>query len=156
MKKNPLRQSQRELMAPGRLSRDGFLGGDDRTLDDIVAADQAVLEESGVSAEQIADLLDELHEAADEALENPRELFDGKVTVRLIEVRGLIPCPFACSFHTHKANVMVTAGRLAFTFTPLSAHLIREHGFFQGKGSSFRLEPEELVRLYRLCRGEPA
>lgn len=39
-------------------------------------------------------------------------------------------------------------------FTPLDAHLIAEHGFFEGKGSPYRIEPKELISLYRLCGGE--
>jgi hypothetical protein len=152
MKPNPANQHTREMMARGRLARDGFLGDDTRTLDDIIAADEAVLESEGVSRADLADLLDELHEAADEALETPRELFDGRVTVQLIEVMGRIPCPFGCGVPEHKAAIQVTAGDIVFTFTPLHAHLIREHGFFQGKGSWFRLEPLELIALYRLCR----
>jgi hypothetical protein len=140
-------------MAPGRLSRDGFLGADERTLDDIIGADLATLEAAGLEPHDIADLLDELHESADEALEGPKELYDGKVKIRETEVRGSIPCPFACAFRTHKANIEVTADGMTLLLTPLSAHMIREHGFFQGKGSPFRLEPTDLIRLYRICRG---
>ena len=153
MKKNPRHASERDMMAPGRLSRDGFLGNDERTLDDIIAADLAVLDAADLTAAEIADLLDELHEAADQALEMPRSLCGGAVTVQALEVRGQISCPFACAFHTHKANIEVQAGAMRLLLTPLSAHLIREHGFFQGKGSPFRLEPKLLVLLYRLCRG---
>ena len=152
MKKNPEWTSERALMAPGRLSRDGFLGSDTRTLDDIVAADLAELAEAGLEVGAIADLLDELHEAADEAFENPRSLCGGRVTVQATEVRGRISCPFACAYRTHKANIEIQAKDLALRLTPLSAHLIRAHGFFQGRGSPFRLEPADLIRLYRLCR----
>ena len=30
--------------------------------------------------------------------------------------------------------------------TPLSIHLIRAHGFYQGRGSRYRVSPRELVR----------
>ena len=152
MKRNPANAKAREMMQGGRLSRDGFLGDDPRPLDEIVAADLAVFETAGITREEIADLLDELHRAADEALETPRTLFGGKVKVQLTEVMGRIPCPFGCGAQAHKAAIHVEAGGVAFTLTPLQIHLIREHGFFQGRGSWFRLEPSELVALYRLCR----
>ncbi|MDX9981269.1 MAG: hypothetical protein RBU25_14680 [Lentisphaeria bacterium] len=153
MKRNPVQAHAREMMERGRLARDGFLGDDMRPLDEIVAADAAALAAAGVTRGNLADLLDELHAAADAALETPRELFGGKVQVQLIEVMGRIPCPFGCGERAHKAAIRVKAGDLAFVFTPLQAHLIREHGFFQGEGSWFRLEPAELIALYRLCRG---
>ena len=152
MKKNPLSLAAQERMAPGRLSRGGFLGTDDRPIEEIVAADQAALEQAGVSREQLADLVDDLHRRADAALEGPVTLGGGRVHVRLIEVMGRIPCPFACGFRTHKASLEVTAGDLRLTLTPMHAHLIRAHGFFQGKGSDFRVEPADLAALYRLCR----
>lgn len=153
MKRNPAHDRAREMMERGRLARDGFLGDDMRPLDEIVAADEAALAAAGVTREELADLLDELHAAADEALETPRELFGGKVQVQLTEVMGRIPCPFGCGEQSHKAAIRVRAGELNFVFTPLQAHLIREHGFFQGEGSWFRLEPAELIALHRLCRG---
>jgi hypothetical protein len=32
-------------------------------------------------------------------------------------------------------------------FTDLQIHLIEKHGFYQGKGSSYRLEPAELAEI---------
>lgn len=151
MKKNPAFNGSRDRMAPGRLSRHGFLGEDDRPLDEIIAADVAALERHGVTTEQVADLIDMLHEEADAGLETPRRICDGKLTVKLTEVKGLMPCPFACGYHGHKASIQVTAGERTLTVTPMHAHLIREHGFFQGKGSPFRLEPAVVAELVRLC-----
>ncbi len=153
MKRNPVLAALRQRLAPGRLSRAGFLGGDPRPLDELVAADLAALDDAGVTPGQVADLLDALHRAADEGLEAPREVFGGRATVEIVEGMGRIPCPFGCGFRSHKAVVHVKAGTLDLRFTPLHAHLIREHGFFQGRGSEFRLEPHELVELYVACQG---
>jgi len=153
MKKNPVFQAARERMEPGRLSRDGFLGVDERSIEDIVAADVAVLEQEGVTADELADFLDDVHVAADAALEAPRRLYGGRLTVQLVEVMGRISCPFACGFRTHKANIQITAAGQTVTVTPMQAHLIRDHGFFQGRGGEFRVEPQELVALYRLAMG---
>lgn len=136
-------------MLPGRLSRDGFLGPDDRPIEEIVAADLAVLESEGVSRNELADFLDDLHHAADAALETPAECCNGRVTVCLIEVMGRISCPFACGMRTHKACISVQAGNMGFTFTPMHVHLIREHGFFQGQGAPFRLDPHLLAAVFR-------
>jgi hypothetical protein len=152
MKRNPSLAAVRQRMAPGRLSATGFLGEDERPLDEIVAADLAQLDESGVTPSQIADLLDELHRVADEGLEAPRPACDGRASAEVVESMGRISCPFACGVRSHKAVVHVKAGSIDLYFTPLHAHLIREHGFFQGRGSEFRLEPRDLVALYVACR----
>jgi hypothetical protein len=151
MKRNPALASLLQRLAPGRLSGPGFLGQDPRPLEEIVATDLARLETADVSAVQIADLLDELHRLADAGLEAPCEGFDGRATVQIVETMGRISCPFACGFRAHKAVVQFRAGTVELRFTPLQAHLIREHGFFQGLGSDFRLEPRDLVALYVAC-----
>ena len=79
--------------------------------------------------------------------------FDGKITVRSDETLGQIPCPFACGEQCHKAEISVkdAKGNDLLSYTPLTAHLIRAHGFFEGKGAPNRIEPAELIELYRRC-----
>jgi hypothetical protein len=36
------------------------------------------------------------------------------------------------------------------TYTLLNSHLIGEHGFYEGKGSPFRLEPRELIDILEI------
>ena len=36
-------------------------------------------------------------------------------------------------------------------YIPMLVHLSRAHGFFQGWGSRFRMEPADAVALWRLC-----
>jgi hypothetical protein len=152
MKRNPTLEAVRQRMAPGRLSGAGFLGDDDRPLEEIIAADLAALDETGVTPTQIADLLDELHRAADEGLGEPQDVFAGRATVEIVEGMGRISCPFACGARAHKGIVHAKAGSVDLRFTPLQAHLIREHGFLQGCGSEFCLEPATLVALYAACK----
>ncbi len=153
MKENPAERRLRERMGPGALSLGGFLGSDDRDVAQIVAADLGELAEAGVTQDQVADVLDELHAAADDALESPRNLFDDRVTVRMTEVRGRIPCPFGCGDSEHKGVVEVRLQDRVFSFTPLHSHLIRDHGFFQGRGAPFRLAPADVIAVVRIARG---
>jgi len=155
MKHNPLFDETRERMAPGQLGRDGFLGDDTRPIPDIIAADVAVLEHAGIRAEQLAEILDELHAAADAAQETPVDLYNGRVTAQITEVMGRIPCPFACGHRAHKACIRVQFNGQEVLLTPLHAHLIREHSFFQGHGAPFRVAPSILIDLYRTAR-EPS
>jgi len=152
VKPDPAEKELRERMRPGILAKDGFLGTDSRTIADIIEADVAEIEAAGLDTARIAELLEDLLLAAEEALETPRRLCGGAVTVRFIEGMGRIPCPFACGFRGRKGVVELTSPTLNLQFTALHAHLIRGHGFFQGRGAAFRLEPADAVALYRICR----
>ena len=153
MKQKPAEQPVRDRLEPGALSIEGFLGHDERPLADIIAADAGEVEAEGLTVEELGSFLENLHAAADSGWEGRVPLFEGRIAVRSEETMGQIPCPFACSAHCHKAVIEVTNDKeeVIFRFTPLDAHLIREHGFFEGKGSTYRTAPAELIALYRLC-----
>ncbi|MFO7820911.1 MAG: hypothetical protein R6V56_02465 [Lentisphaeria bacterium] len=151
MKHNPAEDAIRKRMAPGELSLDGFLGEDNRSIAEIVDADVARLEMLGVSREKVADVIDAIHRVADEGLETEREMCDGKLHVRMEEGMGGIPCPFGCGYQGHKGIIHVKMPDREISLTPLHGHLIREHGFFQGRGSVFRLAPDTAAELCRLC-----
>ncbi len=156
MKENPADQPLRDRLEPGHLSLDGFLGSDQRPLADIIAADTGEVEAAGLTVEQLGAFLEKLHEIADAGWEGRVPACDGKVSVRSDETLGQTPCPFICGEQCHKAEIAVkdADGNDLLRFTPLDAHLIRAHGFFEGKGSHYRIEPKELIALYRHCNGE--
>jgi hypothetical protein len=155
MKENPAEQTIRERLEPGRISVEGFLGNDTRPLVDIIAADTGEVEAAGLSIEQLGEFLETLHLIADEGWEGRVPAFGGKITVRSDETLGQIPCPFACGEHCHKSVIGVkdADGNDLLSYTPLGAHLIRKHGFFEGKGAPNRIEPKTLIALYRRCNG---
>lgn len=157
MKHNPAEQIIRDRLEPGHISIEGFLGHDDRTISDIVAADTGEVEAAGLTTEALGAFLEHLHVTGDGGWESRVPMYDGKISVRSDETLGQIPCPFACGAHTHKSVITVkdADGENLLIFTPLDAHLIEAHGFFEGKGSPYRIEPAELIALYRLCIGEP-
>lgn len=148
MKQNPLESALRERMQPGVLSRDGFLGNDNRDIGEIAEADSAVVKNAGLEVSALADLIDEIHEALEGTMETTRELFGGRLKASLDEGMGGIVCPFADGFRAHKGVLTVQTPQQNLRLTPLHAHLIRQHGFFQGRGSTFRVEPNDLINLY--------
>jgi hypothetical protein len=156
MKENPADQNTRDRLEPGHISLDGFLGKDKRPIADIIAADEGEVEAAGYTVKQLGDFLESLHMTGDAGWEGRVPAFDGKVTVRSDETLGQIPCPFACGAFCHKAEVAVKDpdGNDLLRFSPLQAHLIAKHGFFEGKGSPHRIEPAMLIELYRRCTGE--
>jgi hypothetical protein len=142
MKKTPEEERVLERMAPGVLSKDGFLGGDVRPLADIIAADSRAVERLGLSHERIASELDRIYDTVSRQLGRPVEL-DDNLTGVYRESMGRIPSPWPGEGVFHKGEVEVTdsLSDRKLRFTPLSIHLIREHGFYQGRGSPYRLDP---------------
>jgi hypothetical protein len=153
MKENPTDQNTRNRLEPGQLSVEGFLGSDKRPIGDIVAADSGEVEAAGLTTKQLGDFLEGLHLTGDAGMEGRVPAFGGNVTVRSDETLGQIPCPFACGASCHKAEIAVKDpdGSDLLRFTPLAAHLIAEHGFFEGKGSPHRIAPKRLIEIYRRC-----
>jgi hypothetical protein len=136
-----------QRMQPGIITLGGFLGSDTRTLNEIISDDAAILARLGRSAEEIAERMERFTQLSwDSYLGN--ELVEGKYEVHTEAYRGKLPCPFRHSGVFRKAVTSLTnkSNGLSVVWTSLNTHLIREHGFFEGKGSTFRLEPETLVR----------
>jgi hypothetical protein len=135
--------------APGEISRDGFLGGDDRSVDAIVREDGRTLDRLGLTPKAVADYLQSLLDEAKKGLEAPVDA--GRCIVRLEWARGLVPCPFGEKRLQPKITVLAVRKESgdSIRFSQLSVHLIREHGFFGGADSAFRIDPERAASWMR-------
>jgi len=147
MKQTPLEKKVLDNFKPGKISKDGFLGDDKRHVHDIIKEDLLTLSKLGVEIEEIADRLQHFIEEGKKGLETKVDL--GNFTVQIAWDRGLLPCPFGEPRRHHKIIATLFNKKLnkEIKFSQLNVHMIREHGFFEGKGSTFRLEPEEMVNL---------
>jgi hypothetical protein len=137
-----------EKMAPGVITRDGFLGQDRRNLVDILVQDDGLVRRLGFSHQALAQRMIELRDAGMPGL---GEFIDvaPHFEVRVDTVRGRLPCPFGDPGIFPKTNIMVRnikTGR-EITYTDLHIHLIGSHGFYEGLGSPFRLEPADLAEV---------
>lgn len=148
MKQSPREQEQAKLFGPSKFSAGGFLGDDPRQPEEIIAADAAALESLGTTREAIAALLAAAFDKAEAALGDPVELKPGVIAVHH-EARGKIPSPFRGDGVFQKGEAAVTdrnSGATIFV-TRLGISMIRNHGFFQGRGSRYRIEPEDAMRM---------
>jgi hypothetical protein len=96
----------------------------------------------GLSHQAIAEKLDEILHAAMEHYGTPVKVGEDLQAV-YIEAMGRIPCPFGDAAVRPKGQVdlrEISTGR-EISFTPLSVHMISEHGFYQGRGSAYRVDP---------------
>ncbi|KUK95128.1 MAG: Uncharacterized protein XE05_0244 [Thermotogales bacterium 46_20] len=145
MKQDPELTRIQELMKPGKLSATGFLGEDRRPLSEILEEDRLSVSNLGLSCHFIAHVLEKLMHKGREGFGNPvRVGVDLVVTVD--ENRGVVPCPFRHGYLAEKIDVTVkNVKSTELRFSDLSIHLIKEHCFFQGRGSVYRVDPQELV-----------
>jgi hypothetical protein len=145
-----------ERMAAGVLCREGFLGTDARPLAEILNADLETVRRLGVSHEQLAGRLAEILLSATAAMGNPVDVARGLQGL-YHEAMGRIPCPCGDGRCFPKGEVELTdlASGRTLRLSPLSVHLIGEHGFYQGRGSRYRIEPDVLCEILKLGRPRP-
>jgi hypothetical protein len=148
MKQNPELKKIQDHMQPGSLSAEGFLGDDNRNLIDIMNEDNQFVERVGLSHQEIAGRLRELTKAAAAGLGAPMT-FGEDYIVSSEDHRGRIPCPFHDRFYADKRNTIAENRRTGrrMLWTDLHIHMIEAHGFYEGKGSHFRLEPTDLIHF---------
>lgn len=147
MKQTPREEMIQEKLKPGVVTLDGFLGSDNRHYHEIVSKDLDKLKKIGKSNAELADRLqyftDKAFEFADET-----GIIDGHYEVKFQTERGKLMSPFMDNIFVPKGFIRLTNLKNGATveWTPLNIHLIRRYGFFEGKGSEHRVEPDILVK----------
>jgi hypothetical protein len=145
MKSSPADARVLARMAPGVLCRDGFLGSDTRPLREILDTDNAAVDRLGTTHAAVADRLATILEQARGAFGNPVHVGEG-LTAVWHDAMGRIASPWPGSgvFPKGEVELQFLGGR-TLRFTPLSVHLVRTRGFYQGRGSRYRLDPHQIV-----------
>ena len=145
MKENPIDSKVRQDM------QERFLGSDTRLIAQIIESDEAELRAAGLGADELARAMRRLTEKGMESLGDEVQA-DGFL-VRVEEYMGQIGCPFKHAVREAKRNTTAIDPRgRVMTWTDMSIHLIERHGFFQGEGSDYRLEPLELAEFLGLLK----
>jgi hypothetical protein len=153
MKQTPEFDKIQQQMQPGIITLEGFLGDDTRSLTDIIASDNLAVRNLKTSHDLIAKKMEHLRELGLEGL-GEFITVDETFEVKVETVRGLLPSPFGGPGMYGKVNTTVVnknANR-RITYTDLHIHFIGEHGFYEGKGSPYRLEPEDLFEILEVER----
>jgi hypothetical protein len=73
----------------------------------------------------------------------------GKLRIKSEDFKGALVCPWP---HPGNYDKRITTVRHLESskqacWTDLNIHMIAEHGFFEGKGAFFRIEPAEIVSI---------
>ena len=154
MKMTPKFTKAQANMQPGVITSDGFLGDDTRDIIDMIAADEERCTHLEIDLTEVARKLRYLLEQGRRGLGEPVTV-DATWIVQITEARGHLPSPFEDGIF-RKVNVdieLAPQGKRSgerILASDLSIHMIETNHFLQGKGSPFRLEPEQLKRVLLL------
>jgi hypothetical protein len=143
----PEKQRLEQLLRSSRLVAGGFMGRDKRGVSEIIEADCAELSRFGVTKEQLAARMHQITATAALGLGTWVRI-DEQTDARVVEARGSLVCPWPHPGRYLKRVTIVKdlESGLSICWSDLNIHQIGEHGFFEGKGSEFRIEPGEIVR----------
>ena len=148
MKQPPDMIKLEEVLRSSRLVDGGFMGRDRRTAGEVVDADDALLQKAGANRKRLADRMQEITDMAIKGF-GTQVVIDQRLSAKVDEAKGAVVCPWPHTGNFAKRVTTVTqrdTGK-SIRWSDLSIHMIREHGFFEGDGSSFRLEPNELPEM---------
>ncbi len=148
MRPSPEDKNPERVPQTGALNAGGFMGADLRSVDAVIAEDAATLKGLGYRVAQVAARIQELRDLARPALGNWVKVGDA-LQVKSEDYKGWIGCPWPHAGRFEKR--ITTAERLdtgqSVSWSDLNIHLIKEHSFFEGKVSFFRIEPQEIIRV---------
>ena len=149
MKQSPRDKKLEEVLRSTMLVAGGFMGADLRHPADVIEQDLGTLENLGVTTLQLANRMRELTDLAKPRLGTWINDPSGKYRVKSEDFKGMLVCPWP---HPGQFDKRITTvehletGR-QIAWTDLNIHMIEEHGFFEGKGAFFRIEPKEIVSI---------
>jgi hypothetical protein len=138
-------------MATCRPWQPSFLGNDERKLIQILDSDHANVISLGLTDGEIAGRLRDLTFKAREGLGDP-VCAESKFLLKYQDARGKLSCPWGHPGlypKTHVECKNIETGEV-LVWTDLSIHFIQDHGFYEGKGSPYRLDPKTIKRVLEL------
>ncbi|MBC8379037.1 MAG: hypothetical protein H8E62_07680 [Planctomycetes bacterium] len=149
MKQSPQEKKLEEMLRSTKLVAGGFMGNDTRHPTEVIDGDGAELEKFALTTAQVAARMRELTEMAKPRLGGWVEAQAGKLRVKSEDFKGSLVCPWPHPGVFEKR--ITTAERMdigkQLVWTDLNIHMIGSHGFFEGKGAFFRIEPAEAVEI---------
>ncbi len=145
MKMSPEMKKAQENMISGVLSAEGFLGEDEgRPLRDLIEETEELFSHHGLDIDELTTLLEELMEEGRKGLGEPITVRE-RWLVQTTEARGHLPCPFEDGIQRKiTALIQNKANEESLLVSSLSLHLLMKHHFIEGRGSRFRMEPEQV------------
>jgi hypothetical protein len=145
--------------APGEVgSRAGFLGKDEKLLDVLAMDNTFVVDKLGLTHQDIARPLLIAHAIGD------KKRFDEKGTlfryrghdyrITMICYKGFQESPFYDNTRTSCDAVLENlTNKKSLKYSPLVPMMIERYGFYEGKGTSYRVEPAAVLEVFPYLKG---
>ena len=151
MKQSPELSIAQTNMRPGVITLQGFLGPDERNLIDILIEDDGEVKRLGLTHEQIGRCMEAIRDQGKRGLVEFSKV-EPHFQVRVESVRGKLPSPFGGPGLHQKTNTIVRneATDKEIAYSDLQIHLIIKNGFYQGKGSTYRLRPADIADVLEI------
>ena len=148
MKHSPENEKLIQMLKNQKLTPGGFFGTDNRELEDIIIADAEIVAKSGKDYQQIASRMQEITDKCSNGLGTEVQISENAIAWE-DESKGNIVCPWPHPgrFAKRTTTLRRTDLNKEIHWSDLNIHLIAEHGFFEGKGNHYRLEPQELIDM---------
>lgn len=138
-------------MRPGASSEvgstKGFLGQDEKLLDILVEDNQYVVDELGLTHQELAR---HLHALAAFGAKHPELLYHGKrFKVKIVAYRGTQLSPFYDGTKTNQEAIVQNLDNgKEINYSLLVPHIIERYGFYEGKGTPYRVDPRKVVEVF--------
>jgi hypothetical protein len=149
MKQSPRDKKLEEVLRSTKLVAGGFMGADTRHPIEVIEQDAGTLENLGLTMIQVAERMQELTDLAKPRLGNWIDSATQKVRIKSEDFKGALVCPWPHSGTYDKRITTVEQIETGkqIVWTDLNIHMIAAHGFFEGKGAFFRIEPAEIAHI---------
>ena len=142
-------------------STEGFLGKDEKLLDVLAADNKYVVDELGLTHQELAK---HLHAVAtigqwqrDRNREKAEFLYRGRrFTVRVLYTAGSQPSPFlddTASGAIARVENLDTGKKLEYAL--LVPYMIERYGFYEGAGTPYRVDPKKVVEVFDFLGKKP-
>lgn len=138
-----------EVLRSSQMVAGGFMGTDRRHPLEVIEEDIAELAKMKLSPHVLAKRMRELSEIAKPQLGNWIDDPTGKFMVKSDDYNGSLVCPWPHPGRYQKRITTVRSKKDGRTvsWTDLNMHMIEAHGFFEGKGAFFRIDPLEIAQI---------
>ena len=148
MKESPEIKKLEQMLRSSKLAAGGFMGNDKRSAYEVIEADTRQLEKLDITREQLAEKMKQITELTKPQLGNWIKI-DEYLQAKSDDFKGMLVCPWPHAGRIQKriTTVKNVVNGQTIMWSDLNVHLIEEHGFFEGKGSGFRIEPETLFSV---------
>jgi hypothetical protein len=142
------------VMRPGAASTAGFLGADESLLDVLSHDNACVVDELGLTHQELAKHLHAMGAIGDWQFVNGQEqaefrYYGRRFKVTLLRTRGFQGSPFNDGTISGTDAVVANLDNgKSLRYGLLVPAIVEHYGFYEGRGTTYRLEPSDVVAVF--------